>query len=109
MNIITNVISIVPYDSKGGPYGNGYWLIDISEYILQSKFVYLFLNVSQPGLVGPSIPIYWQERVVNSSGRSASNYSEMAYNTQVSYYTTGGTFIQVSSPSGTGGGIVSLY
>ena len=33
----------------------------------------------------------------------------MAYNTQVSYYTTGGTFIQISSPSGTGGGIVSLY
>ena len=96
-NIITNVIGILPQYTTGGPYGNGFWLIDVSKYTSQNGFSYLFLNLSQP-----IVPIFWQGRVVISSGGSMSTYADVGYNVQLAYYTTGGYYIQISSPSGVG-------
>ena len=91
-NIITNVITIYPTSTSGGPYGNGYWLINVSNYTSQSGFTYLFLNISVP-----VVPIYWLGRVAISSGGSASYYPDMSYNVQLSFSSGN---IQISSPSG---------
>ena len=91
-NIVANIIPLAPYTTTGGPYSNGYWLINVSKYTSQTGFIYLFLNISQP-----TVPIYWLGRVVISSGGSASYYPDLSYNVQVSY--TSGN-IEVSSPSG---------
>jgi len=91
-NIVTNVITIAPTSTSGGPYGNGYWLINVSNYTSQSGFSYLHLNISVP-----IVPIYWLGRVAISSGGSASYYPDMSYNVQLSFSSGN---IQVSSPSG---------
>ena len=83
-----------PYTTTGGPYSNGFWLIDISRYTSQSGFTYLTVNIS-----APVVPLYWLGRIsVNSSGAMAF-YSDTQSNIALSYYTTGGSFIQVASPS----------
>ena len=100
-NIVSNTITLAPTSTTGGPYGNGYWLINIGQYTALSGFTYLFLNLSQP-----LVPIFWQGRVVISSGGSMNTYADVGYNVQLAYYTSGGTFIQISSPSGAS---LSLY
>ena len=79
--------------------------------------LHTFLNISQPGeafywichvffsVGGSAVLLYRQEEL----RRSASYYLNMSNNIQLSYYTTGGSFIQVSSPSGTGSGLLILY
>ena len=100
-NIVTNVITIYPTSTSGGPYGNGYWLINVSNYTSQSGFTYLFFNISVP-----VVPIYWLGRVAISSGGSASYYPDMAYNVQLSFSSGN---IQVSSPSGASFSLALYY
>ena len=103
-NIISKVISITPTSGSGGPYGNGYWLIDIQNYVNQSGFSYLFLNVSVP-----SIPLAWCGRIVIANG-SMSTYVDYGVNVQISLGTLSGRYqISVSGPGGTGGGYTYLY
>ena len=100
-NIISKVITIYPTNTSGGPYGNGYWLINVSNYTSQSGFSYLFLNISVP-----VVPIYWQGRVVISSGGSMSTYADIGYNVQLSFSSGN---IQISSPSGASFSLALYY
>ena len=62
-NIFTKVITLPPYSTTGGPYSNGYWLIDISPKIT----IRIYMAASA---------IYWFERIVIASSGSASYYSD---------------------------------
>ena len=98
-------ISISPVGATGGPYGNGYWLINIYDYYLQSGRGYFMINIDVQ-----SRGIYWQGRIwMNSAGTDVLFYPDNSTNIQLtllpssSTITNGYIALQVSSPSGPGG------
>ena len=100
--IVTKVIGINPISSTGGPANTGYWLIDISRYQSQLGFTYLFLNISQ----NAGTPIYWVGRMVLTPGLYDIYYPDYSSNITLHYTTSGGSFIQVYSPSTTASGLL---
>ena len=96
-------IFINPYSSIGGPYNNGYWLIDVYDYSSQYGFVYLFLNINAIGL------LYWLGRVVIANSSSFNTYADMGYNVQLGLTTLNSRLqIIISCPSGTNNGLAQL-
>ena len=102
-NLVMKTIFINPYSSIGGPYNNGYWLIDVYDYSSQYGFVYLFLNINSPSL------LYWLGRVVIANSSSFNTYADMGYNVQLGLTTLNSRLqIIISCPSGTNNGLAQL-
>ena len=102
-NLVMKTIFINPYSSIGGPYNNGYWLIDVYDYSSQYGFVYLFLNINAIGL------LYWLGRVVIANSSSFNTYADMGYNVQLGLTTLNSRLqIIISCPSGTNNGLAQL-
>ena len=103
-NLLMKTIVIYPSGSVGGTYNNGFWLIDVYDYLVQTGFAYLFLNLQAKGGL-----CYWQGRVVIANSSSMSVYPDFYYLTRLDLTNTGRTVIMVQSPNGTNNGLNELY
>jgi hypothetical protein len=101
-NLVMKTILINPTASTGGAYNNGYWLIDVQDYVSQFGMVYLFLNIHAQGLC------YWLGRITIGNSSSINYYTDTQYNVQFGLTTNGRLKIIVQCPNGTGNGLTQL-